>query len=174
MKCTEEELFRQNRGVIYHAVYRLGVKPRTELADELFAQGSEIYLRMLRRYHDPLDSDDDIRRFNRITGDIVFKALLRQQQTTKRNWQKFNATPLDSLVSKGLEPVHEEIPDSALLDFRFSDFTAKLSPRDLQVLYYKYTTELTNQQIAKRIHVSEATVSRKVRHMKALLKEMMD
>ena len=72
----EEKLFDNNKLVIHNAIARLHVRPRTELYDELFADASERYITYLRKYRDPLETPNDIARFNRIAGNIIYKQLL--------------------------------------------------------------------------------------------------
>ncbi|WP_054680717.1 hypothetical protein [Lacticaseibacillus sharpeae] len=104
MTYNETEMFTHNTRVIHKAIARLHVHPATELYSELFGIGSEAYINYLRHFEDPLETEVQIERFNRIAGSIIYRVLLRTLQRTQRNQAKFNNTNLEDLVYNGHEP----------------------------------------------------------------------
>lgn len=169
MIYNETELFSRNTRVIHNAIARLHVHPATELYSELFGIGSETYINYLRHFEDPLETTAQIERFNRIAGNIIYKILLRTVQRSQRNQAKFNCADLDNLVANGLEPARTD--DYSLLDFDVNNFYTVLHPTDLKILYL-HAAGKTNKEISLTMQLAEATISRRIRRMRAQLISM--
>jgi hypothetical protein len=170
MTFSTEDMFIRSQPVLHKAIARLGVKQNTELYDELFAAASEFYLNWLNRYTDPLETELDRERCNRLAGNIIYKQLLKIQVKTRRNWAKFNQCDLDDLVMNGNEPVSSlSIPGDGLVSFDAHRLLDHLSYTDLRILNLLLQGRYTNRKIAARLDLSEATVSRKHRKLRQQL-----
>lgn len=147
-----------NVGVIHRAVQRLGLHHGHQDYDDLVQDGILIYAQYYAYYREPLDSSAALVKFNRLAGKFVYLGILKQQERDHHHREIEAALPAPVQPTSMAEVVDSAIDTQNLL----VKFANQLTPRQRQVLHYRYDKGLSDAEIAQQLHVTTRNV-RKIR-----------
>lgn len=157
--CTQGFImYQQHEKVVINAVYRCGKTPTDSDFEDYVHEGMWIYIEYYRRYRDPIITEAEVTKFNRLAGYFVYLDLRRAVSKEWRGQQQ-RGDSLEELTMNGDEPAASKRSEETVeLRAAFNLLWDRLNERERSVLSLRYIRALTNREIAIVLGLSPSYV----------------
>ncbi|MHA3065326.1 sigma-70 family RNA polymerase sigma factor [Lacticaseibacillus saniviri] len=150
-------LYLRNKGVVYGALARLAIPRNSPSYEDEVHDGIEIYVDYYVKYRDPVVTEAEQRKFNKLAGTFVYKTLLKHRMMQYRRSQ---IAPVVSEEASAKLTAHEYLAsDIVQTNSLVTLLYAQLTPVERQVLILRYYDQLSNVEIMAQLGLSKQRVS---------------
>ncbi|WP_196246637.1 sigma-70 family RNA polymerase sigma factor [Lacticaseibacillus zhaodongensis] len=151
-------MYEEHKKVVINAVYRCNKTPQDSDFEDYIQEGMWIYIEYFRRYRDPIISEDEVIKFNRLAGRFVYLDL-RRHMNRERRGQQLAGNSLEELTLNGDEPAASRRSEETVeMRSQVNQLWEVLNDRERSVLSLRYIRCLSNREIGLVMGLSSSYV----------------